>query len=74
LLTYPNPVVDQLRLALPDGIWKAELVATDGRVTMRSAGLVNGSQMDLGAMVAGSYVIQLINNEGAQLHARVVKL
>jgi hypothetical protein len=46
----------------------------DGRVTMRSAGLVNGSQMDLGAMVAGSYVIQLINNEGAQLHARVVKL
>lgn len=73
VFTYPNPVVDQLRLVLPTGSWKAQLVAMDGRIAMHSAWLMNGAQMDLSALASGSYVLQLINTEGTQLNTLIMK-
>lgn len=73
LTLYPVPVTHHVRLMMPEGRYRAELLAADGRVVLHLGTVVNGATLDLGGSAPGQYVVQLHGEGGIRLNARLVK-
>lgn len=76
LNVYPNPVGDELMIALPEGIGNVEIMIHDAvgqQVWQRNvpAGMTM-MKVDVGALPAGVYVISAVNENG-KFESRLVK-
>ncbi|RYY84765.1 MAG: T9SS type A sorting domain-containing protein, partial [Chitinophagaceae bacterium] len=73
----PNPVIDQLTVALstaPEGVWTVSLLAADGRPVLRPRS-ASGSKttLSLAAVTPGVYLVQVQTANGAVFQKQVVK-
>jgi hypothetical protein len=72
LVVHPNPAND--RLVLPDGAplrW-VRVLGADGRLLTERTMLATHT-LDIGALAPGTYVLQVLDAEGALRHGRFVK-
>lgn len=73
VFTYPNPVQDHLRVVLPTGLWKAQVLTMDGRSVVMAGQVAGGASIAVDQLASGSYVLHMVNANGEVLHARFVK-
>ena len=66
LALYPNPVVAQSLLQLPnEGPWNIQLIDANGRLVLSTANHVKNTWMlDKGSLASGKYYLRVGNNDG----------
>ncbi len=73
LVVYPNPVADVLRIDLPNGAVRIDVIAADGRQVLALRTTPGTNQLDTRAMMPGAYTIRVQKADGSFKHARCVK-
>lgn len=73
---FPNPTTDQLNIQLPSsyaGIVTLQVFAADGKFISSIKPTVNSVQLNVMNLPAGTYLLQLIKDDGAKTTYRFVK-
>ncbi|MFZ9504384.1 MAG: reprolysin-like metallopeptidase, partial [Cyclobacteriaceae bacterium] len=75
IVVYPNPAGDLINLSAPwlTGPTDVLLLSTQGRQMMRSTISPESSQIDISALPAGLYVIQLRDDSGESHRTKLIK-
>jgi hypothetical protein len=71
---YPNPTDEQFNLSIPNdlGALRVVLYAVDGRTVMQTGAQVGSRSLNLAALPAGVYVVELTGASGTVARRRLV--
>lgn len=70
---YPNPVVDQLHLALPNNDrYTLKIIDASGRVLLQQQAS-SATAINMTRMPAGTYLLEVTNNKGEKTLQKIVK-
>jgi hypothetical protein len=73
LVLFPVPVTQHVRVMMPDGPYRGQVLSADGRVVLQLGTVLNNASVDLGGLAPGQYVVQLHGENGLRMNARFMK-
>lgn len=75
LSIYPNPASNEVTVIAPkiNGSFKYELFSIDGKLVTSGLSAESQSEIDFSELNDGVYLLEVVNSENFEYHAKIIK-